>query len=288
MRLLRSYCLLLVMLTPAACFAQNSLPLNLEIGLPTQKAIDSDASTAISNSCQLDKILPHVTKHVREFVENVNRFTAREVLERERLDRGGKIKEQAHSRSNYVATIEEPKKGFFMVEEYRNETHGVQTFNGTITANVAPALELIFHPLHIGEYEMSCEGPVGWNGQSTWRIRFEQRMDRPATISSFIVNGTEFTMLIKGSAWVDSRSYQILHLEADLLSPVTQVRLEMLHQSVDYGPVTFGQRDTTLWLPMKADVTADFQGKLLVERHMYSDFQLFSVETGQKVKNPKE
>jgi hypothetical protein len=274
-------------LTLAADTQPPILPdLEVDLGRPPILP-EIEALAPISSSCEIGTVLPHVTSHVREFVENVNRFTAREALERERLTRDGKIREQYRSHSNYVAAIEN-RDGFFVVEEYRNQTSGDVSVKGTISANIAPALELVFHPNHIDEYAMTCEGPLDWDGRQTWRIRFEQRLDRPATISSFVANHKVFTVLMKGSAWVDTHSFQLVHLEADLLSPISDIRLESLHQTVDYGPVTFAQRKTTLWLPTQADITADFQGKLLVERHKYSSFQLFSVDTGQKIAKPAD
>jgi len=60
----------------------------------------------------------------------------------------------------------------------------------------------------------------------------------------------------------------------------------VFHQSIDYEPITFSKNVTTLWLPRKADVTADLKGKRLVKRHTYSDFRLFGVDTAQKIGKP--
>lgn len=250
--------------------------------------IGGDGSLESSSPCKISGVLPQVTFHIREFVENVNRFTAREVLERARLNHHGKPEEQAHSRSNYVAAIQEIRPGVFEVLEYRRETQGQTSFEGTIRANLAPALALIFHPSHVQEFDMTCEGPADWHGHSTWQVDFQQRMDRPATMSDFVVGKSYFPVLLKGSAWVDCVSYQILHLETDLLQPIPEIKLDMLHQSVDYGPVNFPQRDTTLWLPSVAEITAGFRGKRLLERHTYSEFQLFSIDTKQKIGKPSD
>jgi hypothetical protein len=64
------------------------------------------------------------------------------------------------------------------------------------------------------------------------------------------------------------------------------MQLGRLHQSVDYRSVTFATGKATLWLPQTAEVTADFRGKRLVERHTYGKFQIFSVNTEQKISQP--
>ncbi|MGB9478185.1 MAG: hypothetical protein WBS21_07315, partial [Candidatus Acidiferrum sp.] len=237
-------CLLPLLLAP---FTLTPVRAQVTDQLNYQPEVDS------AQSCRIEEVLPRVTLHVKEIVDNVNRFTATEFLERERLNHRGDLKEKAHSRSNYVATIEETKPGIFVVREYRFGTQGLQNFDGTIQANVAPALVLIFHPSHIGEFAMTCVGRREWHQHSTWQVHFEQRMDQPATMADFEVGGGEFTILLKGSAWIDTNSYEILHLETDLLKPIPEIQLDTLHQSVDYGPVKFPQRDTTLWLPQFAD-----------------------------------
>ena len=247
---------------------------------------DSSLATNPKGSCRIDEVLPKVTLHVEEFVENVNRFTATEILVRERLDGNGNIKDKAQSKSNYIATIEKMPTGFYVVGEYRDESQRKTNHEGTIRANVAPALVLIFHSSHIEEFEMACEGQAKWSGHNTWRVDFWQRMDRPATMSGFEVGNKEYTVLLKGSAWIDRNNYQIVHMETDLLRSIPEMKLGMLHQSVDYGSVAFGSGASTLWLPQTAEVTADFRGKRLLERHIYSEFQIFSVNTEEKIKQP--
>jgi len=247
---------------------------------------DGDVSTA-NGSCQLDDVLPRVTRHVEEFVGDVDRFTAQEVLVHKLFDRDGSLKGTAESRSNYIATIEKGQSGFFSVTEYRGDMQGTR-LEGAIRANVAAALVLVFHSSYIEEFTITCAGPADWLGYNTWRVDFRQRMDRPATMSALELGNKEYTLLLKGSAWIDRNNYQIVHMETDLLQSIPDIRLKMLHQSVDYGPVTFAGGAATLWLPQTAEVRADFRGKRLGERHTYSKFQIFSVNTEQKFKLPPE
>ena len=247
---------------------------------------DRSAAAHSNGSCRIEEVLPQVTFHVEEFVQNVNRFTATEVLVRERLDRNGNIKDKAESKSNYIATIQKMPSSFFVVDEYRDGPQGTTGLAGTIRANVAPALVLIFHPSHIDEFEMACDGPVDWSGYSTWRVDFWQRMDRPATMIGFEVGNKEYTVLLKGSAWINRNTYQIVHMETDLLQSIPDMQLNRLHQSVDYRSVAFTGSAATLWLPQTAEVSADYQGKRLVERHTYSKFQIFSINTEQKINQP--
>lgn len=239
-----------------------------------------------SNPCRIDELLPRVTSHSQEFVENLSRFTATELLERDRLNREGKLRDRERSKGHYVVTVRQMETGLVDVEEYRTGTPAGTNFDEYITADAAPTLILIFHPSHVGAFDMTCDGPLDWHGRSTWQIHFQQRLDRPATMSALQIGTLSFLLLLKGSAWIDCDTAQILHLETDLMEPIPKIKLETLHQSVDFAPVTFSKNATTLWLPWEADVTARFKRKGLAERHTYSDFRLFSVETVQKIGKP--
>ena len=253
---------------------------------PISAVVDIPMAANPSSSCRIDEVLPKVTLNVEGFVENVEKFTATEVLVHERLDRNGSLKDEIQSKSNYVATIQKVEPNSFVVGEYRTETPGKKPFEGTLRANVAPALVLVFHSSHIGEFAMTCDGPTDWSGFDTWRVDFRQRMDRPATMSGFEVGRFEYTVLLKGSAWIDRNNFQIVHMETDLLQSIPEMKLEMLHQSIDYRSVAFSGGEANLWLPQKAEVTADFRGRRLVERHSYSEFQIFSINTKQKISEP--
>ena len=79
---------------------------------------------------------------------------------------------------------------------------------------------------------------------------------------------------------------QPLLVETDLLQPISEMHLDVDHMSVDYGTIV-PERDISVWLPQVAEITVDFKGKRSIERHTYSNFRLFLVDTGQKIAEPK-
>jgi len=145
---------------------------------------------------------------------------------------------------------------------------------------------LIFHPIHVDEFAMNCQGLLTWHGISVYIITFQQRLDRPNTMSEFCAGNVSFNIYLKGTAFVDPDTFQILHLETDLLKPIPELTLDAEHQSIDYGPVVFAAHNDNLWLPQLADITVHYHNKEFNERHAYSDYRLFLVETGQKISKP--
>lgn len=255
------------------------LPTTLDLGTPDLAPVPE------MGSCSLEDVLPHVSAHAREFVDNVNRITATEVLELERRRRNGKVEETLHNKVTYVANIQMVESKYLSVDEYRN---GFPASSGFIKAVGSPALVLVFHPLHVNEFDITCRGVVTWQGAPAYLLRFQQRPDRPNNMSEFRTRKGSWTVSLKGTAWVDVSTFQVVHLETDLVHPVPELFLDSEHQSLDYGPVVFSARHVKLWLPQSVAISVHVGGKEFNAWHQYSNYQLFVVDTGQKIDQPKE
>jgi hypothetical protein len=206
----------------------------------------------------------------------------------ERLGKDGKAKEHQRKKFNYVAVVEDVRPGSFNLNEYRDGHPGISGFPGDLATLGMPSLALIFHPYHQDEFEMTCEGLSSWHDRPAWQVHFSQRKDRPARMSAIRVGYKTFPVLLMGTAWIDSESFQIVHLETDLLQPIPEVRLLTEHQVLDYGPVHFEGRDLTLWLPKDADILLYSDGQRFHHRHTYTHYQIFSVDYGQTISDPKQ
>jgi hypothetical protein len=261
---------------------------------PGAKAIRAEETGANAiraeetKACPVEGVVQGASKRLEEFVENVNRVTAIEVLEHERLDKHGKVLEREKHKFNYVAIVEQTAPGQLNVDEYRDGGLGA---NGGFPHDIAtvgmPSLAMIFHPFHLGEFEMACEGTATWRGRNVWQVRFQQRKDRPARMSDFRIGGKLVPVLLKGMAWIDAANYQIVHLETDLVEAMPEVKLYIEHQALDYGPVNFGTPARALWLPQHTEIYLESSGRRFRHRHTYSDYRIFSVEVGQKIGSPQ-
>jgi hypothetical protein len=237
------------------------------------------------NACSLDEVLPRVSAHATEFVDNVNRITATEVLDLERRHRNGRIEESMHDKVRYVANIQVVDSRYLTVDEYRD---GTNSMHGFIKAVGSPALVLVFHPLNRDEFDIACKGRSTWQGAPVYLLSFQQRPDRPNVMSEFKTRDGRYTVSLKGIAWVDAITFQVVHLETDLLKPVPDLFLDVEHQALDYAPVAFGTRKISLWLPQSVDISVYVGSKQFSAHHLYSNYQLFVVDTGQKIGKPKE
>jgi tetratricopeptide (TPR) repeat protein len=242
----------------------------------------------VGTSCALNQIVERAGARVEELVKNVDRFTATEEMEHESLSPLGVQVARDSRRFNYLVTIRQIGGRTLDVQEYRDGTVSLDIFPAHLATLGMPALALVYHPYYRDEYEFICEGRGEWRGRPSWVVHFRQRDDRMSEMRSYRVNGMSFPVHLKGRAWIDADSSQILAMEADMVRPLPEIRLVRDHQLIEYGPVEFVRNKTTLWLPKSADWYCSLAQKRYHRRHSFSHFLLFSVDDKQWIGNPKE
>jgi len=239
-------------------------------------------------SCPLARVLAGAGKRVVEFTKAVDHFSATEFLEHQVIDRQGVAISSEDRKFNYLVSIQEVRPGYLNVDEYRDGSLGYEMFpNGLATVGL-PSIILMFHPVNVGDYDITCEGLGSWQGTPAWQVHFRHRDETRSPIRTYKIGGHVYPVSLKGRAWIGASNFQVLRIETDLSSPMPEIKLLAEHQALDYGPVRFKDRSVQLWLPADTDIYFDFRGKRVHRRHSFSDFLLFSVDDKQKIEKPKE
>jgi hypothetical protein len=169
-----------------------------------------------------------------------------------------------------------------------------------VTAPTTDAGQALFTGLHAGDYivevsapgyrsvqvlitgrstnEFRCEGRGEWRGRPAWVVHFRQRDDRMSEMRVYRVNGMSFPVRLKGRAWIDVKSSQILAMEADMAKSVPEIRLVRDYQVIEYGPVEFRKASEPMWLPKSADWYCNIMGQRYHRRHSFSQFLVLSMK----------
>jgi len=239
-----------------------------------------------SQPCQLDAVVKAAGKRMQELVANVNSFTATESLEHIRLSPMGVETSHELMRYKYVAEIRAIGGNELTVEEYRSGSAAKRYFPDGIETVGLSALAMIFHPNLASRYEFRCDGLGAWTGKPAWVVHFQQRGDQSSGMLTYNVAGRSVAVSLRGRAWIDAKSMQILAMKSDIAHPVPEIRLKRDHQLIEYGPVEFRDKKVQLWLPRSADWYCSIGGKHFHRRHTFSQFLLFSVDDKQKISTP--
>jgi len=265
---------------PRGVIPANWLPPDVDQNIPPVEP---------SAACALDDVLEKAGQRIKELVSNVDRFTATESLVHERINKSGIASAPQTLKFDYLVSIEEIRPGILNVEEYRSNRSSAADFLDGVASRGLPAMVLVFHPYHIVNFDVICEGLGQWKGTPAWQIHFRQRSDRPNTIRAYKIgsSGPSYPVAMKGRAWIAADSYQILTMETNLIAPLPKIRLREDRTVIEYGPVQFQKDKVEMWLPQSADVYYDFLGRRSHRRHSFSNYLLFSVADKQHISAPK-
>jgi tetratricopeptide (TPR) repeat protein len=247
---------------------------------------DANPAVAADVVCPSEKVIEESGKRVQELVDDVSRFAAVEDLLHQSLDPFGIPVRSETRKYDYVASISEPQPGFLAVNEYRSDKMSLAEYPDHIASTGFAALALVFHPHMRDNFAMTCEGLGDWRGQATWLVHFRQRTDQPNRIHSYKIGNQIYSVDLKGRAWITADKFQIVRIESEMVNPMPEIRLLGEHEVVEYGPVPFPRKNTTLWLPKSADIYFDFRQHHYYRRHSFDHFMLYSVDADEKRKEP--
>jgi len=247
-----------------------------------EEKLDLDASS----SCQLAEVVKATGQRMQELVTNVNRFTATESLEHIKLSPLGVEVSHESRKYKYVAEFRPEGNSELAVEEYRKGPEAKQDFPDGIETVGLSSLAMIFHPNLARRYEFRCDGRGAWRGKPAWVVHFQQRSDQNRGMLTYNVGGHYVAVSLRGRAWIDAKSMEILAMESDIVHPVQEIRLKRDHQLIEYGSVSFRNKGMQLWLPKSADWYCSISGKRFHRRHTFSQFLLFSVDDKQQISAP--
>jgi len=234
-------------------------------------------------TCDLPHVLAGAAGRAQEFTQNLERFAAKELVIHALLDAKGVPKNPKDRTFDYVVSVDRTPAEFIGLNEMRDGSEFLTDYPGELAVEGVPALGVVFHPKMSGDFKFTCEGLGQRLGQPAWQVRFEQRSDRPARLHSWLVAGKEYPALLKGRAWISSDSYELLHVDVDLIQPILPLRLEYQHMSVDYAPVSFPSKQSALWLPSNVVVYCKYRGHYFRQEHNFSNFTLYSTGVDEKI-----
>jgi tetratricopeptide (TPR) repeat protein len=237
-------------------------------------------------ACPSEKVAEETGKHVGELADDVARFSAIEDLFHQNLDVFGNPIRTETRKYNYVASISEPEPGFLAVDESRADKIELEGYPDKIASTGFAALALVFHPHMSDNFDMKCEGLGDWHGQASWIVYFKQRDDKPNRMHSYKVGRLMYPVKLKGRAWITADKFQIVRIESEMVRPMPEIKLLSEHQVVEYGPIRFDKKNTSLWLPKSAEIYFDFRQHHYYRRHSFDHYMLFSVDSDEKRNEP--
>lgn len=177
------------------------------------------------------------------------------------------------------------------IKEYRTDLQGrernSEAVSGFLRTSGFTSLPLIFGS---GEQPLTAYRDLGsqtLRGRLCRVLAFAQHVD-PAAMSRWEIAGQQIPILVQGIAWIDPARGQVVQMRTDLLAPQPRATLGRATTLVKFAPVEFRRSHGVLWLPSEVTVTVDLEAYTFINRHRYSEYQVFTVSTGGKAPQASE
>jgi hypothetical protein len=257
------------------------------------------------NQSPLDDLLKKTGESVLGFFRDFANVSAKERVE---MLRKHKVSYDAESRTFTDCTgLHTSSEGDGRVEEYQylilagkngaswaedrtdkknrpvnlNEQHGFM-----LSAGYA-RYSLYLHPSHQANSSFRYLGRET-NPPGAHVIAFVQKPEAKDYLGEYFESGvpTPIGLLVQGFVWIDPDSHQILRMYTRLLSPERPIKLKGMTADIVYGKVLLGDGSRVSMLPQEIHVDWDMPFCKCTNRHKYSDYHLFSVQSDYRITQP--
>ena len=194
------------------------------------------------------------------------------------------LEEHYDAKFNYVALVK-PGADKTRLQEFRTDSKGqlipYQSQEAVVTIGFID-MTVHFHPDYQLDSRFRYLGREVVEGQNTYVVTFAQRPEVARHMGGVEFEHKTATVFAQGVAWIDPVNFRILRLRTDIQKPELNVGLQRETTQVEYSEVTFKHGGKTLWLPREVTVTGQLNRYVFHNRHSYSDYRLFVVQTEEQ------
>lgn len=239
----------------------------------------------------LSQILTAGGKNVSRLFADLLNISAVENVLLQKLNHEGEVRSSLRFKCLYLGIATTEKWGPSFIE-YRSDAKGREisppgSKEGYMLTSGFISAPLIFHPAHQKGSSFRLLGRQKLGSRDTLVVGYTQIPAQSRLFGTYRLRQNTGTIFKQGMAWIDAETNQIVRIVSDLLEPLPLIRLEKQRTEIEFDEVRLNRSAQKFWLPKQAIVTLQWEGKVLRNTHLYSEFELFSVETMQKIAKPE-
>jgi hypothetical protein len=233
-----------------------------------------------TDQSQLPRILDHVSTNLQKFVANFANTTALETIDETAM--APTTRRAARIEQFRYLILARPESGAFTLAEYRTDLKGREESGEGLTPGFIKTTGFVSMALFLGPLEQPWSdfhhlGEQAVDGSPTEVVTFAEHVWPVAVTGRWLVGGTSVPLLVQGVAWIRSSDYQIIKMRTDLLAPIPP--LTRMTTKVSYAMNQLEGGPPDFWLPKQVEVSVDIGRLVFTNRHKYSDYRLFRVES---------
>jgi hypothetical protein len=244
------------------------------------------------NQEELPGVLQKVGENVKAYFDNFPNTASVEEITMDRRGLGFNVSDYGAEKFQYLALARPPEDSAGL-DEYRTTTKGKPVEPRALAGSYCISKGFVSTPLHFlpsrqADSTFRYLGRQVVNKRQGYVVAFAQRPSVARTKIRVSFAEMSVWVLVQGIAWIDSSTYQILLMRTDLLPHKEEIGPTSVTTGIEFREVHFKESPRALWLPREVVVRTVWNGYTYLNKHHYSNFRLFVVDTEEKVKAPHD
>ena len=238
-------------------------------------------AAAASGSAQAPAGFPiEAQKQVVQYISQLANLHCKESVTQEKLSPNGHVQTTEHSSYDYLIMMEGGGENFQLNESRLETKSGSHKQLPMLVTNGFSTLLLVFHPYYNGAFEFQPGPDETVDGVQASTVHFTHIRGR-RTLAALSLRNREFPLELKGTAWLDKNTGQVLKMESTLIDDMSDIGLRSLNVHVDYRYVQLGKNSASLTLPVLATVEVTTPRQHWRNTHKFTDYKIFGAEAEQ-------
>lgn len=238
----------------------------------------------VSASVPRSDVLGRAQQKVGQYLDSLADLHCTEMVTQEKVAPNGHADKTERAKYDYLIMMQGGKDDFQLnetrvAESGKDKPAKPSPVSMLVSNGISTAL-LIFHPYYRDSFQFDIGAAEDSNSEKLVPVHFEQIPGRrsPAALA---LRGREYPLNLKGTAWIDEDSGDIVRIDAGLSNDMSDIGLRSLKVHVEYKPVTIGKTTSQVDLPAIAVVDVTTPRQRWRNTHVFEAYKSFSIDAEQ-------
>lgn len=251
-------------------------PHSLLIGLLFVSQVFGAAGQSSPSSDAADLAQRQITSYLAKLAD----LHCTETVTQEKLAQNGHVEASEHAKYDYLIMIDGNGDDLQLNESRIESSASHQKPLPMLVTNGFSTVLLVFHPYYRDSFNFDTGADEVIDGKEVIPVHFTQIPGRrsPAALA---LRGREFPLELKGTAWLERQSGEVVKMDATLLRDMSDIGLRSLNIHVEYKAVSLGKTQTTMTLPALAVVEVSTPRQHWRNIHVFDAYKSFSTDAEQ-------
>jgi hypothetical protein len=223
-----------------------------------------------------------VQRKITAYLVSLANMHCTESVTQQKLSPSGHVEATERAKYDYLIMMDGSGDDFQLNETRVADSSGNSKVppESMLVSNGLPTVLLVFHPYYRDSFKFEAGVAETVDGKTMIPIHFEHIRGR-RTPAALALRGREYPLELKGTAWLDVQSGEVVKIDASLLNDMSDVGLRSLQVHVEYKPVTINHKVTAVDLPALAVVDVTTPHQHWRNTHIFDGYKSFSIDVEQ-------